>query len=103
VNAGAVSAYDFIRAMTLGGFRLKGTMLGHALLERGDIVVFVPVAQELGDEQLAALLEGAQMPLAHFEELRGLLERESMTEHLDFRNIAEAADPFRASREPNVA
>ena len=64
-----VSDYDFIRAMLLAGFRLTGTTMGSAVLEKGPIKLFVPQAEVLGEQLLEALLRDANVLQAHFTTL----------------------------------
>lgn len=64
-----ISDYDFIRAMLLAGFRLTGTTMGSAVLEKGPIKLFVPQAEVLGEQLLDALLRDAHVLHAQFATL----------------------------------
>jgi hypothetical protein len=56
-----VSGYDFVRAMQLGGYRLIGTTMGHALLEKGEREVLVPQRDALSEDELVSLLQCANV------------------------------------------
>jgi len=56
-----VSSYDFVRAMLLAGFRLTGTTMGYALIEKGDVRVFVPRSPVLPEHQIEHLLGEANV------------------------------------------
>jgi hypothetical protein len=61
-----VASYDFVRAMLLAGYRLVGTTLGHAVLEKGDQVLLVPQRDELPEDLIVALLQKADVQPMHF-------------------------------------
>ena len=67
-----VSDYDFIRAMLRAGFRLTGTKTGYAVLEKGAVMLLVPQVEALGEAQIAALLQTANVQPRFF---KALLER----------------------------
>ncbi len=76
-----VSGYDFVRAMLLVGYRLIGTTLGHALLEKGGVELLVPQRDDLGEDVIVSLLQKASiLPLQFIALLNRLGSRDTWPE-----------------------
>jgi len=57
-----VSAYDFVRAMLLAGFRLTRSADGFAVLEKNDVRLFVPQVEVMKEEVIESLLLHGNVP-----------------------------------------
>jgi hypothetical protein len=91
-GVGPLSTYELIRTLQLAGFRLRGTMRGHAVIEDHQSICFVPVADELCAEQVLGLLETAGVSREAFLSLR---EHVATREYGDSSLEGAAPDSFR--------